>query len=188
MDIQHPVHAKAVREPVTEMLDASGQRLCDALLLRALERANTALPPLVPALLGTVCVGADHIIRNPALTFTKGEPAINVYVEGGLFTAHEDNQALTVLLALSDAGAFTGGGTAFWPAGRGDEGGRATQNAGDPSLKLVPSAGDAILFAGSVRHSGLAVASGERVVLVASLSPAPMLQRLIGRVIPGLFT
>lgn len=175
--MEHPVHAKAVREPVLEMLGVRGQELCDSLLLRAIARANGSLPPLVPVLdLADAC-GADTCLHNPALAFTPGEPAINVYAAGGLFTAHQDNQALTVLLPLSDGGAFAGGGTAFWPPGGGalaSETGRAAHAQDEPAAVLRPPAGTALLFAGSVMHSGMPVDSGERVVLVASLSRASL--------------
>jgi len=46
--------------------------------------------------------------------FSKGEPAINIYKSGGEFAPHTDQEALSFLIPLSDAGAFEGGGTAYW--------------------------------------------------------------------------
>ena len=94
---------------------------------------------------------------------------------GGEFYAHQDHQALTVLVPLSEPHSFEGGGTGFWaaaPAAAARE--AADRHAPDrhapPTLVLKPPAGDALLFAGSVTHAGMPVRAGERVVLVASFS------------------
>ena len=68
--------------------------------------------------------------------------------------------SLTCLLNLSAADDdYGGGGTAFWG------------ESGEP-LVIRPTVGTALIFGGKVTHSGVAVASGQRVVLVASFSPA----------------
>jgi hypothetical protein len=47
--------------------------------------------------------------------FATDEPTVNRYGPGGRFDKHEDGYDLTVVILLSDAAAFEGGGTAFYP-------------------------------------------------------------------------
>ena len=105
-----------------------------------------------------------------------------MYTSGGSFVPHEDGQSLTVLVNLSHADTFEGGGTAFWsPTAESDE------DEGDcdcmpfgwgldddcdcmpigwgrrpPTFSLSPPVGSALLFGGSVTHSGREVVCGER--------------------------
>lgn len=101
-----------VRMPISEMLSLGSQRLCDGLLLRSVTRVHRALPTLLPVLFGEAGIGNTpwegippdqdkpardapprtpvaspannmSIARNPGLVFTPGEPACNVYTEGG---------------------------------------------------------------------------------------------------------
>lgn len=99
----------------------------------------------------------------------------------GRFKPHRDEEALTVLVPLTDPGAFQGGGTCFWSVERakqrlaaafstGRESGGGTTVPGD--FVLLPPAGSALVFAGCVTHAAVAVTSGERCILVASFSPA----------------
>lgn len=170
-------HYRRVRMPVAEMLDAEQTALCERLLQRSLS--------LLPA--GAVeRLFSPHeptrIMGNPELTFATGEPAINVYSEGGSFRPHEDNEAITILLTLSDADSFGGGGTGFWST-RDLEGASreaAVATAGgltrfakkiEPTLVLQPPAGSALCFSGRITHAGQKVETGERCVFVASFSP-----------------
>jgi hypothetical protein len=89
---------------------------------------------------------------------------------GGEFYAHQDHQALTVLVPLSEPHSFEGGGTGFWAAAPDAASREAADRHAPPTLVLKPPAGDALLFAGSVTHAGMPVRAGERVVLVASFS------------------
>ena len=62
---------------------------------------------------------APSVVRHPRFDFTPEEPAVNVYAEGGFFSPHSDDQAMTILVPLSSQGpdeAFCGGGTGFWSA------------------------------------------------------------------------
>jgi hypothetical protein len=107
------------RMPIENFLRGANLDLCDELLRRALVRVSSALPDLVAERLGDATEASlRRIVGNYTLQFSEGEPAINVYQQGGAFQPHEDKQRITVLLALTDAasGAFTGGGTAFWSA------------------------------------------------------------------------
>jgi hypothetical protein len=107
-------------------------------------------------------------VSTQQLGFSLGEPAVIVYRTDGEFKPHQDRQSLTVLIPLSGPRAFDGGGTAFWTAAdcSGDNPGH---NA--PFISLIPQAGTAILFGGSVVHAGQTITAGERCVLVASFSP-----------------
>jgi len=74
---------------------------------------------------------------------------------------------------------FQGGGTAFWTPSdwkttkklyAEDE---THDRASTATFSLSPLQGTALLFVGSVTHSGLAVTAGERCILVTSFSSAP---------------
>jgi len=169
--------AGRVRMPVTQMLDAPGQALCNGLLHRVVERLERLpqLSALLPLLGLADCIGSASFLANRKLGFTRGEPAINVYSSGGHFCMHQDKQALTVLLPLSETSAFAGGGTSFWSlADRGPAGASHTyrHRTEQPTLHLTPPAGTALLFGGTVAHAGSAVSAGERIVFVASFSPS----------------
>lgn len=154
-----------LRMHVPKRLPSEEIAICEQIFRRALHRIDAELPGLVEALFGSgASLSELHTLDE--LEFSFNEPAINVYFAGGGFTPHEDSCALTVLIPLTSAadGAFAGGGTGFWgrrsSAARGDE----------PSLVLKPQPGTAMLFTGDVTHAGLPVATGTRVVLVASFS------------------
>eukprot|EP00966_Prymnesium_polylepis_P034416 799626-Prymnesium_polylepis.1 len=153
-------------------LGSRSQQLCHELLLRALELDSPLTdecfgPGLVPELLRTETLCA----KSSLLSFTHNEPAVNVYTAGGDFSPHKDLQALTVLMPLTDATAYDGGGTAFWSAPSDAASGLGTvDDAGDPTLVLRPPAGTALIFGGDVTHAGLPVESGQRAVFVASFS------------------
>jgi len=151
--------AGRLRLPVASWPDPAGRALSDALVRRVLAFAREQLPSLTEERFGPS--GAEG-----SLVFSHGEPAVNVYREGGQFQPHEDLQSLTMLMPLCDPAAYGDGGTAFWS----DEARGAAREAGPPSLVLRPAAGTALLFVGSVTHAGLPVTSGTRHVYVASFS------------------
>mmetsp|Transcript_109877 Transcript_109877/g.319722 ORF Transcript_109877/g.319722 Transcript_109877/m.319722 type:complete len:82 (+) Transcript_109877:1175-1420(+) len=70
-------------------------------------------------------------------------------------------------MPLTSSKDASGGGTGFWSE---DSRGHRVE---PPTTVLKPGAGACILFSGHVTHSGVAVESGERVVLVASVSARP---------------
>ena len=184
-----------VRIPITRLREDT-QALCDRLLVRGVSTLHEQLPGLLSAIFGDSHTGSSSfsngaptsIAHNPTLTFTPGEPACNVYVEGGQFRPHEDRQSLTVLVVLSDAEEFHGGGTAFWSVAETDRVqhrgmlggswfapkppryGSITQVRGPPTVVVTPPAGTAIIFGGDVTHAGQPVDSGERTLFVASFS------------------
>ncbi|CAE7222866.1 HEX1 [Symbiodinium natans] len=65
--------------------------------------------------------------------FSPGEPAVNRYMTGGGIAPHIDREAMTLNVVLSEPGAFTGGGTAFWSQVDGEKG-----EAGNLPRKLLP--------------------------------------------------
>lgn len=182
-----------IRAPVTRLLGAEGQALCDAILLRAVARLNELLPGLLDRLFGPGVL-TRTLLHNQGLVFSPGEPALNVYGPGGHFDAHTDKQSLTILVPLSYAstdadagaaaagamaGAYSGGGTAFWsvharaPHATDDETAEAaatTIKRDEPTLVLRPPPGRAIVFGGQLTHAGLPVLEGRRCILVASFS------------------
>eukprot|EP00966_Prymnesium_polylepis_P104549 2421765-Prymnesium_polylepis.1 len=163
--------AGRVRMPVQQRLSSDAQALCDRLFVRAL--ASLGQMPEAATLLDDCVTSAPSCLCNPKLAWSPGEPAVNVYAEGGEFKPHEDEQSLTMLVPLVGGDAFTGGGTAFWPArGRAheDENGQRTVT-GAPSFVLTPPAGTALLFGGQVTHAAQSVVNGERCVLVGSFTP-----------------
>ena len=160
-----------------ETLREPSVALYDLLLLRACERVKDVLPTLLHDLFGADCLDDATLVRNERLGFSSGEPAINVYQAGGSFKAHQDHQSLTVLIPLSDSDTFVGGGTAFWSADQplpeyGGSGVDGVLLGPPPAVELIPPAGTALLFVGSVTHAGTPISSGERCVLVCSFSPA----------------
>ena len=98
-----------LRLAVTKLADA--QALCDALIRRTLALVEDQLPALGQTLFGQSTVLADLDVR-----FSLNEPAVNVYGATGDFGEHEDGHMLTMLVPLSQASAFEGGGTP--PSGR----------------------------------------------------------------------
>ena len=159
-------------------LESDGLALCEALFVRSLALLDDQLPTLHPLLFGSLPLTCS---TNDELTFSHGEPAINVYTRGGDFKAHTDKQSLTILLVLSGEDEFEGGGTAFfsddvvseWKTSRVEKqrvNDLSETPIGDPIQVLRPPAGTALCFAGQVMHSGVRVDSGKRVVLVASFS------------------
>jgi len=109
-----------------------------------------------------------QLFRDNRLEYSRKEPAVNVYdAPNGQFSIHTDNKALTILIPLSDPDLdFTGGGTAFW-----SESSPIIEAEQPPSLVLIPPAGTALLFGGTVSHKGFPIHTGTRVVFVASFSP-----------------
>ena len=141
---------------------------------------HTAVCPLSPFVVADLggrhgCNGRPHrlsettCLDNKQLGFSLGEPAVNVYTEGGGFDPHQDRQSLTVLIPLSDPEAFDGGGTAFWAAADCTSSGVGSSA---PFLVLKPQAGTGVVFGSSVFHAGQRISAGERCGLVASFIPA----------------
>jgi hypothetical protein len=157
--------AAATNTPCADALDIETSAICEKILSRILQTLDKKLPSLPADIFGSNLSAESHL-RDNLLVFASREPAINVYFSGGQFLAHKDGQALTVLIPLTESPQnYTGGGTAFWSS---DSRGHRVE---PPSLVLKPGAGTAMLFCGHLMHAGVPVIEGERVVLVASLSP-----------------
>ena len=157
--------AAATNTPCADALDRETSAVCQKILSRILQTLDEKLPSLATDIFGNNLSAESHL-RDNLVVFASREPAINVYFSGGQFLAHEDGQALTVLIPLTESPQnYTGGGTAFWSC---DSRGHRVE---PPSLVLKPCAGTAMLFCGHLTHAGVPVIEGERVVLVASLSP-----------------
>lgn len=111
-------------------------------------------------------VSMTQLFHNHQLDYSIREPAINVYTAPfGHFGMHKDGKSLTILVPLSDPSVhFDGGGTAFWKESYPQPGMH------DPALVLTPKPGTALLFGGTLSHSGMHIKSGKRVVFVASFS------------------
>lgn len=187
-----------VRMPVKSLVGAECTALCDALLLRQIAWLDSLVPSLIPNLFGDLLAASTKtVFDNTRLDWSEGEPAINVYTPGGCFTPHEDEQSLTCLLNVSPKSGYTGGGTSFWStAGAvtaldtdvssavasaiGTLAGPATVTAAfsalavisPPTCLLAPPAGTALVFGGQVTHAAQPLDTGERIVFVASFSPA----------------
>ena len=127
------------------------------------------LPRTTKALFGPAA------LCDTALRFAVAEPVVSVYTAGGGLYPHEDLEALTVLIPLSPDGAFTGGGTSFWPDGCArhpndhPDCGTPTEA---PRCVLKPPRGSAMLYGGGLLHSAAEVASGIRHIFVCSFSPS----------------
>jgi 2OG-Fe(II) oxygenase superfamily len=167
--------------PSPDVSDAERLWLQNQPLNAQLEQVTT--PPPLDVLQQTTD-GLRDLYLQSELEWSEGEPAINVYEVGGQFGAHKDHLALTVLIPLTDAETFEGGGTGFWGGNRAvDENQRNSQ----PDIVLTPPKGSALLFGGDVTHSGMPVTSGLRSVFVCSFStktPASSPDRLHGMQAP----
>ena len=141
--------------------DARGisERLLQERVLPALRAELPALSTAVLGMAETAAPGAGQVKLE--LEYASDEPSVNVYTPGGAFEAHEDGYALTVIVLLSEDGAFAGGGTAFWP---GDG------SAADARVHVSPPAGAALMFDGDLKHAGAPVVSGTRHLYVASFN------------------
>ncbi|CAK0887360.1 unnamed protein product [Prorocentrum cordatum] len=98
-----------------------------------------------------------------AFSHSRAEPAVNRYTAGGEFSIHHDAHSVTVNVLLSEPDAFLGGGTAFWPQGRGS-------SADGAEVVLQPPRGVGVVFNGHVEHAGRPVLSGVRHVFVSSFN------------------
>lgn len=157
------------RLTIEHYLDETSQVLSRQLVLRALTILQQQWPLAGRAMLQ--CNADDdlqELVETPGLEFSKGEPAVNVYTAGGEFMPHRDHECVTLLLSLSSAEEFTGGGTAFWPPHLSIEDAKL---GAPPSLVVKAPIGAVLLWSGVVTHAGRAVDSGKRVVWVASFSP-----------------
>lgn len=163
--------AAKTKTPCADSICKQANEICRSILLRAFQKIDQEQPPLVSTLFGEGKSLADAFLQDD-LDWSSREPAVNVYTKGGEFVAHKDAQSLTLLVALTGPTSFGGGGTSFWSQ---DSRGHRVE---EPQLVLKPEAGTGILFGGCVTHSGIALTSGTRVVLVASCSPkSTQLQR-----------
>ena len=159
-------HRMRVCEMTTEARDLSSTLIND----RALSFLQCRLPAVARSLFGDA-IRMDRDRSERRFSFAQYEPTINRYTAGGLFPQHQDGRALSVVVTLSEAGSFDGGGTMFFPY---LERRRTTQdgsehNAEEGCAVLVnPPIGVALLFNGSFRHAGEPIASGIRHVYVAS--------------------
>ena len=80
-----------------------------AILYRALALLERSWPALAETLVGRSSgLEALHLECR-----AWQEPAITIYSKGGAYPIHRDAHALTVLVPLSSAGSFEGGGTIF---------------------------------------------------------------------------
>ena len=81
---QVPLHclrlsnASRIRMPVKSMFSYEGQRICDTVLLRALNIVETEIPELSQTLFGARLKDATTCLDNERLTFAAGEPAVSI--------------------------------------------------------------------------------------------------------------
>ena len=104
-------------------MPAEADRICSTILRRVLAFVDRELGAVAVSQFGTASL--SELLAAGELEFAAREPAVNVYAEGGNFPPHEDHQALTVLVPLSEHG---GGGTGFWASD--DDGVQPAQDAG----------------------------------------------------------
>jgi len=155
------------RLPV-KYLGAEAERLSKAILEeRVLAFFEKELPEVAEQLFGRSSGLAE---LQPS--FSNNEPAVNRYVAGGEFPAHKDGYAISILILLSETGAFAGGGTSFWQQSRFSSLQRLDRHLGEEFV-LHPHRGMGVLFNGKLSHAGRRTESGLRHVFVASFSLSP---------------
>jgi len=157
-----------------------GNLYVDAVLTRRLlHMMESCMPALAMSLFGQ-----ERELTEMLLSYSPGEPAVNVYYPGGGFSPHTDKQAITMLIPLSAGDAYSGGGTAFWsgshlrpngdvPNHTVDEHSETDSQEMPHELVLKPEMGTAILFGGNVTHSGLPISAGVRHLFVVSFTLRP---------------
>lgn len=157
--LQDGVQKGLARLPICE-LDLGAQMLSTSIISeRMLAFLEQHLPQVAEQLFGR-----NLELKKMRCSFALGEPAVNRYMEGGAFHPHTDKQSVTINVLLSDLGAFSGGGTMFWP-----QDAAASNEAGDAVL-VQPPQGTAVIFNGTVTHAGRAVMSGIRHLYVGSFT------------------
>ncbi len=95
------------------------------------------------------------------------EPKVNIYDVGGFFKKHEDGMDLTLLVVLNDL--FEGGGTAFYCHDDNND----EDDDGESEMKMPDrieraESGTAIIWGGFMKHMGLPITSGQRLIFVGS--------------------
>ena len=164
------VGALALRRVSLCDMSADARAVSDRLLHECVLPALRAeLPSLSIVMPGAATPGAGQAPLE--LEYASDEPSVNVYTPGGAFEAHEDGYALTVIVLLSEDGAFDGGGTAFW-AGRPTTDASAASAASAAPVRVHVSSppGAALMFDGDLKHAGAHVVSGTRHLYVASFN------------------
>jgi len=166
-----------VRVPVAS--NSAARRLHSRLLERLLSFLESEMSALALSLFGQ-----DTELASMNVSYSAGEPAVNIYKSGGEFKPHTDNEHLSLLIPLDAPDTFGGGGTAFWRA--------ATHIKPDvpydtlqtpehnernrwppPDHCLKPALGTALLFGGALLHAGLPVTWGTRHLFVMSFTLRP---------------
>lgn len=152
----HAMH----RIPVQDLSSQEAKDLsADILLNRLLPRLQRELPGVAEEMLENNDLA--NIGKTYKLECSGFEPGVNRYETGGAFEPHTDDFGITINILLSDEGAFNGGGTAFYTQKPGGE------KALEPSVKVEPEPGCAVVFNGNVWHEGLPVEKGVRHLYVA---------------------
>jgi len=166
-----------VRVPVAS--SSAALRIHSRLVKRLLSFIESEMPALALSLFGQ-----DTELASMNVSYSAGEPAVNIYKSGGEFKPHTDNEHLSLLIPLDAPGAFGGGGTAFWRAAThikpdvpDDTLQTPEQNERNrwtpPDHCLKPALGTALLFGGAVLHAGLPVTWGTRHLFVMSFTLRP---------------
>eukprot|EP00523_Entomoneis_sp_CCMP467_P011433 CAMPEP_0168723572 /NCGR_PEP_ID=MMETSP0724-20121128/3187_1 /TAXON_ID=265536 /ORGANISM="Amphiprora sp., Strain CCMP467" /LENGTH=279 /DNA_ID=CAMNT_0008770289 /DNA_START=28 /DNA_END=863 /DNA_ORIENTATION=+ len=184
--IQAATRAQETDTTCAEPLAVEIDDLCQDILLRVAALIDEKIPSIVvelfsdeeesesakncPATISSTSL-VEQMKSQTRLDYTRREPAINVYTNGGEFQKHKDAQSLTILVPLSSPEThFQEGGTGFWsehelpdssndynfdhfPSFAGDQ----ASNEAPPIVILRPPAGTALLFGGSVTHAGIPV-------------------------------
>lgn len=143
------------------MLDLEAQMLSTSICDRLL--------PILEEQFPEVCertFGRRHNLKEMNFSFWPGEPAVNRYMAGGGLNPHTDKRAFTINVLLSDLGAYTGGGTQFWPQ---EQLGQSEID-WQEGVPVRPCQGTACLFNGTVIHAGRYVTSGIRHIFSASFN------------------
>jgi hypothetical protein len=172
-------NAEAVFLNVLDALDAKMPDIYDQLFAPGVDwvarqpttgpRSNQMDRPRPDESLSQRCPTLRDLYMAGELEWSEGEPAMNLYEAPGLFGAHKDHMALTVLVPLTAPSAFAGGGTGFWGPASSSASADGSNPDGD-AVVVTPSAGDALVFGGDVTHGGMLITAGRRSVLVASFS------------------
>jgi len=151
-------------------MQAAAQNLSQKLLLH---RILPALQFHLPQITRDLDLDGFSDPSSPSVfEFASDEPTVNRYTKGGEFKPHEDGYSLTIIILLSEKGAFRGGGTEFYEAKQ-ESSKAAVQEVVGRTVLMQPAQGTALIFDGDITHAGAAVAMGTRHLFVASFNVVP---------------
>ena len=199
----NPYHPRIENFPSRISIEAMAPHAWDLSEIIIKQRMLPRLQKELPGVAETM-FGLDGTLFNLGnvdsctFKFSAEEPRIILYEDGELFQPHQDGFAITINILLSEEGAFTEAGTAFYTEGSAALPIRTSEKVrkmhsnrrqafhksaplsapftpiddlsftDEPTIAIHPQQGAGVVWNGNVWHEALPVKSGKRHVYVAS--------------------